>query len=78
MRKTSVYLSDAEIEGLRREANATGRSQSELIREGIRLVLSKGVVQERRFHSLGNGSGSGAPFSHWDPDDLYRKAMGRE
>ena len=39
MRKTSVYLTDEEAEGLRRVAMATGKSQAELIREGVRHVI---------------------------------------
>jgi Arc/MetJ-type ribon-helix-helix transcriptional regulator len=38
MKKTTVYLSDEEAASLQRAASATGLSQSELIREGIRLV----------------------------------------
>jgi Arc/MetJ-type ribon-helix-helix transcriptional regulator len=39
MRKTTVYLSDDEVEGLRRVAAETGASQSDLIRRGLRAVL---------------------------------------
>ncbi len=56
MRKTTVYLSEEEAEALRRTAAETGRSQSELIREGIRRVTSR---RPRRFRSLGAGEGTG-------------------
>lgn len=75
MRKTSVYLSDEEVEGLRRVAKATGRSQAELIREGIRHVLLADGV--RRFHSMGKGHGGGRPYERWDENELHRAVMGR-
>ena len=75
MRKTSVYLSDDEAEGLRRAARAEGKTQSELIREGIRRVISDHDGQ-RLFSSLGKGRGGGAPVGHRDGDQRYRKVMG--
>lgn len=56
MRKTSVYLSEEEWEALRRAAAETGRSQSELIREGVRRVTTR---KPRRFRSMGMGEGTG-------------------
>jgi hypothetical protein len=38
LKKTSVYLTQKELAGLRRAARLTGRSQSDLIREGVRRV----------------------------------------
>ena len=38
LRKTSVYLTQREYAGLRRAARLTGRTQSDLIREGVRKV----------------------------------------
>ncbi len=58
MRKTSVYLSEEEWESLRRAATESGRSQSELIREGVRRVTRTGA---RRFRSMGMGEGTGEP-----------------
>jgi Arc/MetJ-type ribon-helix-helix transcriptional regulator len=58
MRKTTVYLTEEEAEALRRTAAETGRSQSELIREGIRRVTAR---RRRRFRSLGAGEGTGEP-----------------
>ena len=78
MRKTSVYLTDEEAEGLRRMASATGRSQADLIRDGIRHVLGSASPSPRQFHSLGKGQGGGDPYAPWDPDDLYRKVMGQQ
>ena len=59
MRKTTVYLSDEEAAALRRTAAETGRSQSELIREGVRMVTA--ASGERRFRSMGKGAGTGEP-----------------
>jgi hypothetical protein len=77
MRKTTVYLADGEAEGLRRLAALTGRSQAELVREGVRRVLDDQSV-ERTFHSMGRGRGSGSARPRWDPDELYAKTRRRE
>ncbi len=53
-----MYLSEEEWEALRRAAAETGRSQSELIREGVRRVTAH---RPRRFKSLGMGEGTGEP-----------------
>jgi Arc/MetJ-type ribon-helix-helix transcriptional regulator len=76
MRKTSVYLTDAEAEGLRRASMRAGRSQSELIREGVRLVIRTADAQPRTFRSLGRGRGDGRPAAGWDADALLRRVMG--
>lgn len=78
MRKTSVYLTDEEAEGLRRLAAREGRAQAELIREGVRRVIAEIEAQPRTFRSLGAGrSGRGAAkAARWTSDVLYRKVMG--
>ena len=78
MRKTSVYLTNEEAEGLRRVAMATGKSQAELIREGVRHVIDTEGAAARAFRSLGKGRGGGEPYIPWNPDELYTKVMGRE
>jgi predicted DNA-binding protein len=75
MRKTSVYLSDDEAEGLQRVSATTGRAQAELIREGVRTVIAEAESQPRAFRSLGKGRGGGKPFTAWKPQDLYEKVM---
>jgi Arc/MetJ-type ribon-helix-helix transcriptional regulator len=75
MRKTSVYLTDDEAEGLRRLAAREGRPQAELIREGVRRVIAETESQPRTFRSLAAGRGGGKPAA-WTSDELYRKAMG--
>jgi hypothetical protein len=75
MRKTTVYLTESDVEGLRRMAAATGRSQAELIREGVRLVIEQGPP--RTFHSMARGEGSGETHPRWRPDELYEETLGR-
>jgi hypothetical protein len=77
MRKTSVYLTDDEAEGLRRLAVREGKPQAELIREGVRRVIADVDAQPRTFRSLGAGRGGGSRPPHWDADALYRKTMGK-
>jgi hypothetical protein len=76
MRKTSVYLTDEEAEALRRAAKASGRSQSDLIREGVWRAIDLANGHERVFHSMGIGRGDGTQVDGWDADELYRKVMG--
>lgn len=73
-----MYLTDDEAEELRSAAIATGRSQADLIRDGIQHVLLASGVRNRQFHSLAKGHGGGAPYRSWDADDLYRSVMGHE
>ena len=75
MRKTTVYLNEEEAEGLRRLSGATGESQAELIREGVRRLLGEGV--SRKFHSMGKGEGIGGPRPRWDPEAVRDKMLGR-
>jgi predicted DNA-binding protein len=78
MRKTSVYLTEDEAEGLRRLAVREGRPQAELIREGVGKVIAELDAKPRAFRSLGAGRGGGASKpAAWTSDDLYRKRMGR-
>jgi Arc/MetJ-type ribon-helix-helix transcriptional regulator len=75
MRKTSVYLSDEEADGLRALARSTGRSQAELIREGVRRLLRK--APRRTFHSMGKGAGEAGEERRWDSGDLAARRLGR-
>lgn len=78
MRKTSVYLTDDEAEGLRRASERTGRSQSELIREGVQHVLLDAAITRRRFHSMGKGRGDGSAYMPWNENELYDTVMGQK
>ena len=74
MRKTTVYLHEEEAEGLRLLSGATGESQAELIREGVRRLLREGV--SRKFHSMAKGEGTGER-PRWNPDAVHEKTFGR-
>lgn len=75
MHKTTVYIDDSQAERLGRLATASGRSQAELIREGVERVLSE--APPRTFRSMGKGHSGGNGDRRWDADELYRKARGR-
>lgn len=55
MEKTTVYLPDDLKEGLRRAARASGRSEAELIREGIGLVTGAHRIAEPRLPLFESG-----------------------
>ena len=76
MRKTTVYLSDDEADALRRMAALTGRSQAELLREGVRRVVEE--TPARVFRSMGVGRGTGDHPDRWNADDLYERLIGRK
>lgn len=75
MRKSTVYLNEDEVEGPRLLASATGVSQAELIREGVRRLLREGV--SRKFHSMGKGEGTGESRPRWNPEVVREKTLGR-
>ncbi|MEO6579283.1 MAG: CopG family transcriptional regulator [Candidatus Limnocylindria bacterium] len=55
MEKTTVYLSDGLKRALRREARSTGRSEADLIREGIGLVTGTHRIAEPRLPLFESG-----------------------
>ena len=71
MRKMTVYLDDEEIDRLRRVAASTGKSQSELVREGVRHIT--GIHTARQFRSLRIAAGPGDAAPGWQADALYDK-----
>lgn len=75
MRRTTVYLTADEAAALRRMSAASGRSQADLIREGLLRVL--GEPKARRFHSMGKGRSKRPTQRRWTADEVYRKAFGR-
>ena len=48
MEKTTVYLTEAQKLALQRAAKASGRSEAELIREGVELVAAQHQAAEPR------------------------------
>lgn len=55
MEKTTVYLPDELKRALRRAARATGRSEADLIREGIGTVLGTHRIAEPRLPLFESG-----------------------
>jgi predicted transcriptional regulator len=55
MEKTTVYLPDDLKRALRQAARATGRSEAELIREGISMVTGTHRVAEPRLPLFESG-----------------------
>ena len=55
MEKTTVYLTDELRRALRRAARSSGRSEAELIREGIGLVTGTHRVAEPRLPLFDSG-----------------------
>ena len=55
MEKTTVYLPDDMKQALRRAARATGRSEAELIREGVGLVTGTHRIAEPRLPLFESG-----------------------
>jgi Arc/MetJ-type ribon-helix-helix transcriptional regulator len=73
MKKTSVYLTDEDAAALRQLARATGRSQADLIREGVGRMLRP--APEKAFHSIGKGAGDGSGVRRWDADELAERRL---
>jgi Arc/MetJ-type ribon-helix-helix transcriptional regulator len=55
MRKTTIYVPDDLKAALERAARALGRSEADLIRDGIRLVVEHQVDPEPRLPLLASG-----------------------
>lgn len=73
MNKTSVYLDDDDVARLRRLQEATGKSQSELIRDGIRALDGDEAEPRPRMRSVGSGDWTIDGERRWDADDLARR-----
>ena len=55
MEKTTVYLTESQKRSLARAARATGRSEAELIREGIETVTARHRLAEPRLPLFESG-----------------------
>lgn len=55
MEKTTVYLTDDLKRALRRTAKSTGRSEADLIREGIGVVTGTHRIAEPRLPLFASG-----------------------
>ncbi len=76
MHKTSVYLTPQESQDLRVAAARSGRSQSELIREGVRLVTSGPARSGRTFQGMAKGR-DGSPGSARTGREIVERTLGR-
>ena len=55
MEKTTVYLTDSQKRALARASRVSGRSEAELIREGIETVTARHAVSEPRLPLIDSG-----------------------
>jgi Arc/MetJ-type ribon-helix-helix transcriptional regulator len=69
MRKTSVYLDEAQVRTMKRLSEALGRSQAEIIREALRLYAET-AVGPRRFAMAASGRGSGVSVADIPEEEL--------
>lgn len=74
MHKTTVYLDERDAAALRRLADATGRSQAELMREAI--AEKARTVGPRDLGFIGSGRGSGEAVGR-HADEIVRGELGR-
>ena len=71
MRKSSIYLHEADVERLRRLSVQEGRSQSEIIRSAIASYEPR-RGQDRRFALKGVWEGDGTSVADVFEEDLLR------
>ena len=71
MKKTSVYLDDEHVRGLRRAAEADGRSQAEVVRDAISSYLSK-TCPPRTFRMAGIAEGPGGSSADIPESELLK------
>jgi Ribbon-helix-helix protein, copG family len=57
MEKTTVYLTDEQKRALERAAKAEGRSEADLIREGVDTVTARHRVMEPTLPLFDSGTG---------------------
>jgi Arc/MetJ-type ribon-helix-helix transcriptional regulator len=74
MKKTTIYLDDADDLLLRRAAARRGSSRTDLIREAIRRLLSSEEAPVRRPRPLGR---SGHSDTARRADDMLAEGFGR-
>ena len=70
MRKTSVYLSDADAERLAQLAELEGRTQAAIIRDAI-ARYEQPVIGDRNFAMIEHGSGDGRSVADIPDEELY-------
>lgn len=70
MRKTSVYLSDADAERLARLSELEGRPQAAIIRDAI-ARYEHPVIGDRNFAMFNTGRGDGRSVADIPDEELY-------
>jgi len=70
MRKTSVYLSEADAERLAQLAEVEGRPQAAIIRDAL-ARYERPVVGDRNFAMMGVGEGDGRSVADIPEEELY-------
>ncbi len=71
MKKTSVYLTEAEAETLRRLADDQGKSQATVLREALAAYDEQHFVP-REFACIGSGEGDGRSVVDIPEEELMR------
>ncbi len=71
MRKTSLYLAEADVERLRRLADREGRSQAEIVRAAIAAYESR-LEADRAFALAGAWEGDGSSVADVPEAELLR------
>ncbi|MDP9343142.1 MAG: ribbon-helix-helix domain-containing protein [Actinomycetota bacterium] len=70
MKKTSLYLNDAEVERLRRLARLEHTSQAEIVRRAIARYVPDGPA-DRNFALFNSGEGDGRSVADISDDELF-------
>lgn len=79
MKKTSVYLTDEEIQGLRRLSAETGRSQAAILRDAVTDYVASHPPGERRFEMAGIvDSGRRGSFAEEDEEKILFEDADRD
>lgn len=76
MKKTSVYLSDEEVEILRRLADREGKSQATVLREAL-AAYDERAVPDRNFEMVGIFEGNGTSIADV-PDEELMEGFGED
>ena len=71
MKKTSIYLDDADLERLRRLALREGRSQADIVREALAAYESR-CKPDRNFALTGSWEGDGTSVADIPEEELLR------
>ena len=71
MKKTSLYLGEADVQRLRRLSEMEGRSQAEIVREAI-AAYEAGRKPKRRFALAGAWEGDGSSVADVPEEELLR------